>query len=122
MKRLIVTALSTLVLAATLAPAGEAQVTTTVNSSFPATAEAVGMGVTPFNLVFLAYQGFFESEDIPMAGGLISWYRTGRITAEDLVQAAINMNRLSADALNDDRYIRAVNNQLSSLANTSSGT
>jgi CHAT domain-containing protein len=121
MKRLIITALSTLVLAATLAPTGEAQVTT-VNSSFPATAEAAGMGVTPFNLVFLAYQGFFESEDIPMAGGLISWYRTGRITAEDLVQAAINMNRLSADALNDDRYIRAVNNQLSSLANTSSGT
>lgn len=121
MKRLMVTVLSTLALATALAPAGEAQVAT-VNSSFPETAEAAGMGVTPFNLVFLAYQGFLESEDIPMAGGLISWYRTGRIQAEDLVQAAINMNRLSPDAINDSRYIRAVENQLSSLANSSSGT
>jgi len=121
MKRLIVAVLSTLALVATLAPAGEAQVAT-VNSSFPESAEAAGMGVTPFNLVFLAYQGFLESEDIPMAGGLVSQYRTGRISAEDLVQAAIAMNRLSPDAINDRRYIRAVDNQLGSLANTSSGT
>jgi hypothetical protein len=121
MKRLIVTVLSTLALITALAPPGKAQVAT-VNSSSPEAAEAAGMSVTPFNLVFLAYQGFLESEDIPTAGGLISQYRTGRITAEDLVQAAINMNRLPSDAINDNRYIRAVDNQLSSLANTSSGT
>jgi hypothetical protein len=120
MKRLIVTVLSTLALAIALFPGVNAQ--EAVNSSFPEAAAAAGMEVTPFNLVFLAYQGFLESEDIPMAGGLVSWYRSGRITAEDLVQAAINMNRLSPEAINDNRYIRAVDNQLSSLANTSSGT
>jgi len=115
MKRAVVGSLVAVLLSASVAPIASAQTVTAVDSSFPARAAADRMDVTPFNLVFLAYQGFFESEGIPMAGGLIDWYKSGQVTSRDLVQVAIGMNRLSADRLNDEGYIRSVEFQLQSL-------
>jgi hypothetical protein len=48
------------------------------------------------------YQGFFTSEKIPSALGLISAYRDGKVTAADLTKAAINMNRLPTGSLKDE--------------------
>lgn len=119
MKRAFVGSLVAVLMSASLAPIASAQTSTTIDSSFPMTAAAARMDVTPFNLVFLAYQGFFEEEGIPMAGGLIDRYESGGVTAQDLVQVAINMNRLSPDKLNDDGYLRSVDYQLEFLTDTS---
>ncbi|MBE9178330.1 hypothetical protein IQ268_06980 [Oculatella sp. LEGE 06141] len=74
--------------------------------------------VTPFTLVRLAYQGYLATEGIPTAGGLISQYTTRAVTAEDLVQAAIRTNRLSASVDGDEAYLRAVDNYLIDLRNS----
>lgn len=112
MKRFILGGLSVLMLSAVAAPTVQAQVTP---EAMPANAEALGMAVTPFNLVFLAYQGFFESEGIPKFNGLINGYQEGRIKPEDLVKVAISMRRLPPTAINNRGYLRAVTSQLDSL-------
>lgn len=71
--------------------------------------------IAPFNLVGLAYQGFFEEQGIPSAEALFSAYRRGEISAEDVVKGAIQANRLSSELLKDSNYISAVNSQLEAL-------
>jgi hypothetical protein len=115
MKRFILGGISILLLSTVAVPAAQAQVTP---EAPPENAEEIGMAVTPFNLVFLAYQGFFESEGIPKFNSLISAYQTGRLDVEDLVQVAIDMRRLSPDTLSDERYLTAVERQLRSLFGT----
>lgn len=58
MKRFVLGTLSTVLLSTTIAPIVQAQVTP---EAPPAEAETLGMAVTPFNLVFLAYQGFLKA-------------------------------------------------------------
>jgi hypothetical protein len=116
MKRLILGSLSMLVLSTAIAPLVQAQVTP---EAPPANAETVGMAVTPFNLVFLAYQGFFESEGIPKFDRLTNGYRQGDVTAESLVKVAVDMRRLTPDALDNQAYLTAVKHQLDSLSNNS---
>jgi hypothetical protein len=98
MKRFALATLSVLVTSTAVIPAVNAQITATVP---PANAAAIGMGVTPVNLVFLAYQGFFESEGIPKFQQLVNAQRNGNIDAEELVRIAIKMKRLPASTLND---------------------
>jgi hypothetical protein len=74
------------------------------------------MAVTPFNLVFLAFQGFFETQGIPSSMGLVSAYRNNQVTASDLIKIAISMNRLPQSTLTDRGYLNAVNSQLEDLA------
>jgi hypothetical protein len=87
----------------------------TMDGSFPAMAAKFKMTVAPFNLVFLGFQGFFASEKIPSALGFIEGVRDGKITAENLTQAAINMNRLSPDALQDKNYLDSVKTELDTI-------
>jgi hypothetical protein len=112
MKRFILSALPVLLLSTVAVPAVQAQITP---EAPPENAETIGMAVTPFNLVFLAYQGFFEEEGIPKFDGLIIGYQENRVTAEDLVRVAIAMRRLPADAVTDNGYLRAVDRQLNAL-------
>jgi hypothetical protein len=77
---------------------------------------ATRMAVTPFNLVFLAFHGFFEPQGIPSSMDLLSSYRNQKITAVDLVKIAVDMNRLPQSALTDRGYLNAVNSQLEDLA------
>lgn len=72
---------------------------------------------TAFNLVNLARNGYLESAGIPSGGNLASSYREGEIEAEDLIQAAISVNRLPADYANDSGYRYAVDRQLWGLLN-----
>jgi hypothetical protein len=118
MKRFILGILSTLVLSTAIAPMVQAQVTP---EAPPANAETLGMAVTPFNLVYLAYQGFFESEGIPKFNGLTTGFRQGDVTAESLVKVAIEMRRLTPDTVNNEAYLAAVKHQLNALSMTSSG-
>jgi hypothetical protein len=75
------------------------------------------MDVTPFQLVFLGYQGFLADAGIPTGERLIDEYKSGRVTARDLVQASVTLRRLPENRLNDRAYITYVDEQLKSLLN-----
>jgi hypothetical protein len=87
-----------------------------VNAQTPAsTTSAPTSGnrvLAPFDLVTMAYQGFFEGEGIPPANRFTNRYENGQLSAQDLVQAAIQSNRLPATTLTDSGYIHRVNTQL----------
>lgn len=78
-------------------------------------------GVTPFNLVYLARNGYFKDQGIPSHAALVAGIRDRDITAEVLVQGAIEDNRLTAEALDDRHYLRAVDRYLREFVNQSSG-
>ena len=71
-----------------------------------------------FNLVSSAYRGDFEDQGINSYAVLISNYETGELTAEDLIQAAIDAGELSPSAIEDDSYVNAVDAQLDALTNS----
>lgn len=124
MKGLVFGGLSVLLMCTTVAPALRAEViaeTVPVNTSQTDVMNmppriATRMAVTPFNLVFLAFQGFFESQGIPSSMSLLAAYRNQQVTAVDLVKIAIDMNRLPQSALTDREYLNAVTFQLEDLA------
>ncbi|MBD2463581.1 hypothetical protein H6G89_21500 [Oscillatoria sp. FACHB-1407] len=107
MKRLLIAAVSAMVL--------------TVGLSMEAQASEMSLKeaneVTPDEIFNLARNGYFEDEGIPSHGGLISAYKLGNVTAEDLVSAAIEQNRLSPETLQNRRFVRAVNQYLRSSSN-----
>jgi len=72
-------------------------------------------GINPFGLVNLARNGMFRDQGVPGFGRLSAGHQAGRITAEDVIQAAIADGRLSSAALNDTRYVRSVEQQLRDL-------
>lgn len=123
MKRLVLGSLSTLLLLSAGTPALRAEMMT---ESLPANVSqnqttnmppkvASRMAVTPFNLVFLAFHGFFETEGIPSSMALVSAYRSQQFSASDLVKIAVKMNRLPQNSLTDQSYISAVDSQLEAL-------
>jgi hypothetical protein len=71
----------------------------------------------PFALVSLAMQGYFQSQGIPQHLAFMSSYQMRRVTAMDLVQAAVTANRLEPAFLNDQQYLNAVELQLQVFAN-----
>ena len=68
--------------------------------------------ITPFNLVVLARSGYFQQQGIPSYLKLIAAYNLGRVTALDLVRAAVQANRLSSEYLRDRSFLKAVAAQL----------
>ena len=70
---------------------------------------------TPFNLVWNAYQGAYRDHSIPGFGSLIDGARTRRITAKDLVKAAIESEDLLPEMITDRNYLSNVESQLRSL-------
>lgn len=71
--------------------------------------------VEPFDLVFMAYQGFFTNAGIPSNAGLIDAYHFRRISARDLVKAAVAQNRLPSQAVDNQNYLNAVELHLRNL-------
>ncbi len=68
-----------------------------------------------FNLVSSAYRGDFEDQGINSYAVLVNNYESGELTAEDLIQAAIESGELSPTAMEDTSYIEAVDSQLNAL-------
>lgn len=62
-----------------------------------------------FDLVTMAYQGYFQTQSIPRYSRFMTAVKSRRVRAEDLVQAAIASGRLSSTAIADDDYLQAVN-------------
>ncbi len=102
MKRLIVASTSVLLAFFAVAPAVQAREITT----------------TPFDLVSLARNGYLSDQGVPSFAQLGVAHQRGRLSAEDLVQAAIDDNRLSPEAINDRGYVSAVNSFLRGLTDS----
>lgn len=115
MKKLLLTGLTTLVMTSAMLPAAFAESNPRYNPNFPMQAQIDGMYVSPYNLVFLAYQGLFENEGIQGGNALVVEYRAGRVTPERLVKTAVGMNRLSMETLNNRGYLNAVRGVLENL-------
>jgi hypothetical protein len=71
--------------------------------------------ITPFNLIGNAYQGAYRDHSIPGFASLRDGARIGRITAKDLVKAAIESEDLSPQKIDDLNYLRSVEVQLGNI-------
>ena len=71
--------------------------------------------ITPSNLVTSSYQGHFVKQGIPSNAAFLREVERGRITAEDLVEAAIAKGRLDSGTLNDQGYLNSVEAHLDGL-------
>lgn len=121
MHRLIMGSLSLLLMSVALAPTVRAEMPSADSSdSTVENSSSAKEQTTAFNLVTLAYQGFFEEQGIPSAGALLQAYRAGDISPEDLVRGAIAVNRLAPETLNDQEYMAAVQSYLNVLVNNGS--
>ncbi|NUN67188.1 hypothetical protein HCU40_21170 (plasmid) [Pseudanabaena biceps] len=115
MKKLLLSLLPALLLSTTaIVPASQA-----INDDamqMPAIEVRMKITLTPFNLAYLAHQGYFTSQGIPDSEGLMKGFNDGTITAAQLVKAAVADKRLPAAFLTNDSYIAAVKNQLYTLS------
>ena len=118
MKRLFLTSLSIIAISLAVSTSAQArgykqsivQPTTKISNNIP-----TRKYLTPFNLVWNAYQGAYRDHSIPGFGSLLDGARTGRIAAKDLVKAAIESENLLPETIDDSNYLRSVEVQLRSL-------
>lgn len=68
----------------------------------------VGEGFTPFQLSYLALAGGLEEEGIPGGPQLISAYKQGDVSAEDIVTAGAMSKRLGEAASDQEDYTQGV--------------
>jgi hypothetical protein len=117
MKRSLITGLTVLLLSAMTATAAHAG--TTIDQKVSVRQPMANLVLTnqlaPFDLAYLAYQGYLRDQGIPSSSRLIFDYKSSRIQAKDIVQAAVNANRLPSSVLADPGYLNAVNLQLMSI-------
>ena len=114
MKRLMLSTLSILLISAVTAPSVRAE-TTALNPT--TSSHTTTEQLTPFNLVTLARRGYFQQQGIPSYLAFTTAYHFGQIRALDIVQAAVEANRLDADILTNQEYLTAVEAQLQDLEN-----
>jgi hypothetical protein len=118
MRHSMSTLLTTLLLTAAILPAAayaqgiEAE-PTSLNSYI--TKQPSTNQFSPFNLAYLAYQGYLQDQGIPSNGALIDAIASRKITAQDLIQAAVKTHRLPEQVLNDQGYHHDLENQLKEL-------
>jgi hypothetical protein len=102
-------------MSAATAPAIKAQPPLAVGPAEAGVVPSYVQQTTPFNLVYLAYRGYFKNQDIPSYSGLIAAYQSGKISAQELVQVAVEANRVSVEVLSDSGYLNAVEQGLIDL-------
>jgi hypothetical protein len=118
MKRFALVGLSILCLSVAATTSVKAEIQTeslAMNTAALVNSNTATSKLTPFTLVYLAYQGEYRMQGIPGFGSLQSAYSNKTVTAKDLVKAAIGANQLTPDTQTDRRYLQAVELQL--LAN-----
>ena len=113
MNRFIMGGLSVLLLSGVAAPAVLAQESVAARST--PLGSNYSYRIEPFNLAYMAYQGYFKEQGIPSYAGLIAAYETGEVEAEDIIKQAIATNRIPAELANDDSYRAAVDRMLFDL-------
>lgn len=71
--------------------------------------------LAPYDVIFLAYQGYFRDQGIRGYGAFVESCYQGQLSAKRIVEAAIKANRLPSDAINDSAYLQAIDANLLSL-------
>ncbi|MEH1946893.1 MAG: hypothetical protein V7K77_08035 [Nostoc sp.] len=67
-----------------------------------------------FDAAFLAYQSNLKAQASPSGNALVSQYKTGNLTALNVVKNAVKAKKLPVQALNHKGYLNAVELQLTS--------
>lgn len=114
MKGLIVGGLSVLLLSA-VAPAALAESMAMNATRVRDTNFSNVYQIQPFNLAWLAYQGYFKAQGIPSNESLILAYKSGTVSVMDIIKSAIATGQLPADVAMDKNYQSALARQLQSL-------
>lgn len=114
MKRLIIGSLSLVFLSSFSVPVAQAQTQAINSETYRSTVNPVYQ-LTPFELVSMANQGYFQEQGIPGYLELASAHRMGRLSAEQLVKAAIRVKKLAPQMASDKGYLSAVEAQLQRL-------
>lgn len=86
--------------------------------SLPALAQAAPSNssrLSPYDVIFLAYQGYFREQGIRGYGAFVEECYQGQLSAKRIVEAAIQAKRLPAETINDLAYIQSINSNLLSL-------
>lgn len=78
-------------------------------------AQAVDFNISAIDLVYLARNGYLTEQGIPQFSQLAFAYRSGRVSAEDLINAAIAENQLSPGVADDPGYLETVDHFLDDL-------
>ncbi|MDZ8093690.1 MAG: hypothetical protein RMZ42_17435 [Nostoc sp. DedQUE05] len=112
MRRSISTMLTTLLLCAAILPAAAQSQTAPISLNPYAVNEHRANQIGPFNLAYLAYQGYLKDQGIPSNGVLIDAIASGTIAAQDIIEAAVKANRLPKQTLSDRGYRHNLENQL----------
>lgn len=92
------------------------QPTTVIAKRTTRTPGLTSIQASPFNLVYLTYQGFFKDQGLRGGNFVRQDFRLGRIQAEDIVKAAIETGHARPESLKDAKFLRAVKTQLKSLS------
>jgi hypothetical protein len=115
MKRSTATLLTALLLSAAIFPiVTQAQANDVAQTSFnPYLAnQPASNPLSPFNLAYLAYRGYLKDQGIPNSDGLVNALQSKTVTAQDVMQAAVNANRLPKETLSDQGYRSALEDLL----------
>ncbi|AFY56839.1 hypothetical protein Riv7116_4418 [Rivularia sp. PCC 7116] len=113
MERLLLAAVGTILIATSATPPALANKTA---ANLNVTQNQVQKNITPFNLVSFAYRGEFKPQGVSGYNSLLTAIRFGEVSGKDLVKLGVDTGRLSAQTINDDSYINAVNSQLQELS------
>ncbi|WP_242044396.1 hypothetical protein [Leptolyngbya sp. FACHB-1624] len=116
MKRFLLTAFSLMLVSTTSTVPASAQprINQEIASNNLGTTQTT-VRLSPADLAHFAYRGYFKSQSINGYGSLIQDHNTGKVSAKDIVQAAVNTHHLPASTLDDRGYLNAVDNQLRDL-------
>lgn len=119
MRQFIVGGLSVLLLSAATAPGVLAQQSGSMNFNTTSGAAAPSVSnyqIEPFNLAWMAYQGYFQDQGIPKGRTLISAFESAQVSARDIVQAAAKSGRMSVGFQPSDAYLGAMELTLGRIA------
>lgn len=120
MKRLSTVTISALLLAGSMAPAAlasmdqgiyQAQIAQSIPDMEAGPAPSIEE-VSPFELSYFTYYGGMEDYGIDGGIFLVQDFRSGDITAEEVVQTAVDNNFVEEVALTDPLYVESVNDFL----------
>ena len=113
MQRFASVIISTLFIAAS--PTVSASETAMNPTALNNTTQINSVKTSPVDLVYLAYRGYFKDRGIPSSQTLITAYSLGNISAEKLIQAGVETQRVTSDVLEDAEYVSAVESMLNNL-------
>ncbi|GAA6624010.1 hypothetical protein [Scytonema sp. NUACC26] len=118
MKRLIFGSLSLLLISTTLPAFANEKTLSRVSSNTQSSITQI----EPVELVNLAYQGYFSKQGIPGYSDFLLAIRQKEITAEDIVQIAVNARKVSSQALSDEEYLNVVEVKVDALVYNGDGS